>query len=65
MILILLTYLQYLGDYYYLKNKYSENITLEEVKAIYDKCGIKFYDLVSIQEIQIKDLDKEYKISAL
>ena len=25
---------------------YTENITLDEIKAIYSKCGIEFYDLI-------------------
>ena len=55
MIVRLQIYLLYLDDYYYLKiadiiknilNGITEGITLDEIKAIYSKCGIEFYDLI-------------------
>lgn len=27
---------------------YTEGVTFDEVKSIYDKCGIEFYDLVPV-----------------
>lgn len=44
---------------------YTEGVQFDEVKSIYDKCGIDFYDLVSIQEIQTTNSDNEDKASIL
>lgn len=34
---------------------YVENVTFEEVKNIYHKCGIQFYDLKEIKEEEVKE----------
>lgn len=43
--LLLFKQSEYYSKYF---NWYNENVALEEVKRIYDKCGIEFYDLVPI-----------------
>ena len=44
---------------------YTESITYDEVKAIYDKCGINFYDLILLENSEQSKTENSNDVSKL
>ena len=44
---------------------YTENITLDEIKSIYDKCGINFYDLILLENSEQSKTENSNDVSKL